>query len=242
MINPLTTFRSLDWVKKGITLLVLLGVMMVVGYKAYGYYQLKLAHKNEQVANELRDQAKAAITQATAFKAQADDLVTKLAKSNAKVAKLEAERAKIVIPEKPVIAPSTVKLTLEELQKMGLSLVIKPSTQLAPSVAGITGEDASKVWFWGKEAIRVPALESALSAETDLAGALDKSLGVATKLADTRTKEADAAFNAANLSQKEAVAIRSALDDTKKALVAEQRKKLLYSIGALGLGYVVARR
>ena len=242
MSKPLDYFNSLDWVKKGLILLLLLGVTVAVGFKAYGYFQLKLAHKNEQVANELRDQAKVAIAQATAYKSQADDLAAKLVRSDTKAAKLQAELDKIKIPPKPTEAPATVKATLEELQKMGLSLVIKPSTQLAPSVAGITTEDAGRVWFWGKENERIAPLELKLAKTEELSVRFQKSLATCEKLADTRSKEADAAFNAANLSQKESVAIRSALEDTKKALSAERKQKWLVAIGALGLGYVAARR
>lgn len=240
-MDVVATITSLDRVKKGLILVFLLGVTVAVGYKVYGSYQLRLAHKNEQIANELRDQARVAMSQALGFKAQADDLAGKLAKSDAKVSKLQDEISKIKIPPRETVAPANVKLTLEELQAMGLSLVIKPSMTVAPSVAGITADDAAKVWFWGKDALRVPTLELALGKETELAKQLDKSRGVAEKIADTRNKEAESALASSDLHSKEADSLRLAVEETKKALVAERRKKLLYTIGALGLGYVVAR-
>ena len=214
---------------------------MVGALKAISKYRLALAHEQEILANQYKDQAAAAIAESKRFKAQADELSIKLTKATDKANKLQAQIDKITVLPTPTVPPATTKLTLDELKKLGLSLVLKPSTSVAPSVAGITAEDATKVWFWGQEALRVPGLELKLDKTTELVGVLNKNITLANQVADTRNKEAEAAILSSNDHQKEAEAVRIALSDTKKALSAERKTKWLYAIGALGLGYAVRR-
>jgi len=233
---------GLDSLKKSAILLVLMGAIVAVSLIAYSSHKLKLAHQNEALADQYRQEATVARAEAEKFKTQAEDLTVKLAKANDRVNKLQTAVDKIVVPPKPSEVPPTVKETLDQLSSMGLQMVFKPSTMIAPSVAGITGQDASKVWLWGKEAMRVPSLEMKLEKTADLAKGLDKARGLAESIADSREKEAVAWHKAADLHQTEAGSLRVAVNNTKSALAAERKKKYLYSIGAFALGYVATKR
>jgi hypothetical protein len=124
---------------------------------------------------------------------------------------------------------------------MGLELVVKPSTTISPSLVGITDSDGKTIWGWGKENLRVPFLEQKIEAQGSLIAGLGKAKDLAEKLADSRTKQADAFEKSADLHQKEADNLRVVVDDTQKALKAEKKKRILYTIGAAAGGYFLHR-
>ena len=240
-LKTLVAEALVGW-KKWLILVVLLGVAMAVGYKVYGSYRLRLAHEQDIIAAQFRTQADVAKSEVDRYKKDAELLTAKLAKASDKAAKLQAQIDKIIIPPSPTEVPPTTKQTLAELNNMGLALVLKPSVMVTPSVAGITAQDANRVWFWGKEALRVPGLELKLEKTTDLVSVLNKNVDTANQVIDLRTKEADAALKAADAHRQEADALRKAENDVKSALAAERKKKILYSVGAFGLGYLVTRK
>lgn len=214
---------------------------MAIGLSVYSSYKLRLAHNLEAQADQFRAQATTLRAEADTYKAKADILQGKLVKAEAKVAKLKEQVDKIVVPPKPTEVPATTKDTLDQLSAMGLQMVFKPSVVIAPSVAGITSQDASKVWLWGKEAMRVPSLEMKLEKTTELVEGLDKAKGLAESLADMKGKESETWHKAADKHLEEADSLRVALKDTKSALAAQRKKTILVGLGALALGYVAKR-
>ena len=226
---------------KYLIIVILLGVGMAVGLRVYSRHKLELAHQQEILAVQFKSQAQEALAEADKHKKVAEDLTIKLNKATEKVAKLQAQIDKIVILPSPTEVPPTTKDTLADLQKMGLNLVIKPSLAVAPSVAGITSQDATKAWFWGQEALRVPGLELKLEKTTELVGVLNKNIGVSNSVIEARTKEADAALKSAERGQRQADALDAALSDTKKAMAADKKKLILYPLAAFGLGYLARR-
>ena len=237
----LERFKSLPLQVKGAILLVLLGVIVTSGYTVYTRYKLHLAHQEEQVADRYRAEATTLRAEKAKLEETAAKLQDKLNKADAKVGKLQADLDKIKIPPRPEAPPETTSQVLADLQQMGLSLVQKPSLQIKPAVAGITQEDAGKVWFWGKEALRVDALEVKLVRQGDLITGLYKAKDLAESLAEVRGKEADTAAKVADLHQKEADSLRVVVKDVKAAMSAEQKKKYLYAAGAAALTYVVVK-
>lgn len=234
-------FAALTRPAKTVFLMSALGVSLAAGLTLTARYYMHEATKKEQLANQLRDQAAAAKQDALAKAALAADLQTKLDKANGKVSKLQAELDKIKVPPKPGPAPEDKKQLIADLQGLGLELVVKPSTMIAPALVGITERDGKTVWTWGKESLRVPFLEQKIDAQQNLVTGLTKAKDIAEKLADSRSKQADASDKAATAYQKEADNIRIALDDTKKAMKAERKKKLLYLAGGALAGYATSR-
>ena len=241
-VKSLSQLTSLSALKKGAIVVVLLGVTVAVGLSVYSSYKLRMAHQLEAQADVFRAKAMTLRSEADGFKTKADILQGKLEKADAKVAKLQAEVDKIVVPPAPVEAPKTVKETLVELNNMGLILVRKPSVLVAPCVVGLTADDAVQVWFWGKDALRVPALELKLEKTTDLAKGLDKAKGLAESLAEMKGKESEAWHKAADKHLEEADALKVAVADSKSALAAQRKKTALYAVAAFGLGFVVNKR
>ena len=239
-LKTLVADALVSW-KKWLIIVVLLGVSVAVGLKVYSRYKLELAHQQEVLASGFKAQAEAALAEADKHKKIAEDLTIKLNKATEKATKLQAQIDKITTLPSPTAVPPTTKDTLADLKKMGLELVIKPSMTVAPSVAGITAQDANKAWFWGQEALRVPGLELKLEKTTELVGVLNKNIGVANSVIEARTKEADAALKAADRGQKQADALDSALTDTKKAMAVDKKKLILYPLAAFGLGYLARR-
>jgi hypothetical protein len=230
MINEY--FAALTRPAKTVFLVSALGVSLAAGLTLTARYYMHEATKKEQIANQLRDQATAAKQDALAKAALAADLQTKLDKANGKVTKLQAELDKIKIPPQPGPAPEQKQQLIADLKGMGLELVVKPSTTIAPSLAGITESDGKTIWGWGKENLRVPFLEQKIEAQGNLISGLDKAKGLAEKLAETRGKEADSALQAADKFQKDADLQREIAADLKKAYSAEKKKRILYSVGA----------
>ncbi len=230
-------FAALTRPAKTVFLVSLLGVSLAAGLTLTARYYMHEATKKEQLANQLRDQAAAAKQDALAKAAIAADLQVKLDKANGKVSKLQAELDKIKVPPQPGPAPEQKQQLISDLKGMGLELVIKPSTTIAPSLAGITESDGKTIWGWGKQNLRIPFLEHKIEAQGNLIAGLDKAKGLAEKLAETRGKEADSALQAADKFQKDADLQREIAADLKKAYSAEKKKRLLYTIGAGVGGY-----
>lgn len=205
-------------------------------------YLLNQATEKEREADRLNKEGIALKAEAATIKAQADRIAGDLAKANAKVEKLQAIVDKIVVPPKPTSLPASTTQTLAELRQMGLDLPSKPSLALAPSVAGFTVDDAGKVWYWGKEALRVPPLELKLEKTVDLVNGLEKAKSLAESLAESRTQQAEASFKAAEKFENEARVQREVSANLKKALSTEKKKKILYGVGGVVLGAVIAKR
>lgn len=223
-------------------LLVLLGVTVAGGLTLRSRYLLKQASIHEAEADRLRVEAQASWKEAYRLKEYADTLKVQLDKADTKLAKLQTAVDKIQIPPKPGPAPEQKQQLLADLKGMGLELVTRPSAMVAPSIAGITEADGKAIWGWGKENLRVPALEQKIEAQSNLITGLNKSKDLAEKLADSRTKQADAFQQSAELHQKEADSLRVVVSDTRKALATERKKRILYSVGAAALTYAVAKR
>lgn len=234
--------QSLDTTKKWIIIGVLAFLLTGVGLKVYSSHMLKEASELKLQVEFLKGQESKARADAEALKIKADKLADSYAKANTKIERLQAALDKIKVPDGPTEYPASVGATLEDLRKMGLVLVIKPSLTVKPSVAGFTAEDAGIVWYWGKQSIRVPFLEQKLEATNDLVAGLGKAKTICESLVDTKTKEADAWMVAADTAKKEVTVIEQALGNTEKALKAERKKKILYGIGAGVLTYAVTRR
>ena len=232
-------FAALTRPAKTVFLMSALGVALAAGLTLTARYYMHEATKKEQLANQLRDQAAAAKQDALAKAALAADLQTKLDKANGKVSKLQAELDKIKVPPHPGPAPEQKQQLIADLRGMGLELVVKPSTTIAPSLVGITERDGKSIWGWGQENLRVPFLEQKIEALTDYSGQVVKAKDLAEKLADTRSKQADAAMQAADKFEKDADLQREIAADMKKAYSAEKKKRLLYTIGAGVGGYFI---
>ena len=218
-----------------------LGVCMAVGYTVSSRYHIHEATKKDQIANQLRNEGLALKQQVATLHSQAADLQTKLDKANGKVSKLQAELDKIKVPPQPGPAPEQKQQLISDLKGMGLELVVKPSTTIAPSLVGITEGDGKTIWGWGKQNLRVPFLEQKIEAQGNLIVGLDKAKGLAEKLAETRGKEADSALQAADKFQKDADLQREIASDLKKAYSAEKKKRILYTAGAFVGGYFIHR-
>lgn len=232
-------FASLTRPAKTVFLVSALGVSLAAGLTLTARYYMHEATKKEQLANQLRDQAAAAKQDALAKAALAADLQTKLDKANGKVSKLQAELDKIKVPPHPGPAPEQKQQLISDLKGMGLELVVKPSTTIAPSLVGITERDGKSIWGWGQENLRVPFLEQKIEALTDYSGQVVKAKDLAEKLADTRSKQADAAMQAADKFEKDADLQREIAADMKKAYSAEKKKRILYTAGAFVGGYFI---
>ena len=232
-------FAALTRPAKTVFLMSALGVALAAGLTLTARYYMHEATKKEQLANQLRDQAAAAKRDALAKAALAADLQTKLDKANGKVSKLQAELDKIKVPPHPGPAPEQKQQLISDLKGMGLELVIKPSTTIAPALAGITESDGKTIWGWGKENLRVPFLEQKIVAQQNLVVGLTKAKDLAETLADSRGKQADAAMKAADKFQKDADLQREIAVDLKKAYSAEKKKRLLYTAGAFVGGYYI---
>lgn len=236
--------RLLDLARpyRSVIIAVLMFISVGVGLKVYTTLRLKQAQEKLQQADQFR--AEGEKLRADAEKLRAQSLLTQAAldKANAKLEKLQAAVDKIKVPDAPTSLPATTGATLADLRSMGLELVIKPSTQLAPAVAGITNDDAGKVWFWGKQTLRIAPLELKIEKQVLLVDGLTRAKTLAESLAEQRTKEADVWHGAADKKEQEALAVRAALTDTQSALKAERRKKILYAVGSAALTYAVTRK
>lgn len=217
------------------------GVIVASGLTVYTRRKLEIAHEKEVLADQYRKEGQAAWKESFRLKEYADKLQIDLQKANAKIDKLQAAVDKIKVPPKPGPAPEDKKQLIADLQGLGLELVVKPSTMIAPALVGITERDGKAVWTWGKESLRVPFLEQKIDAQQNLVTGLTKAKDIAERLADSRSKQAEASDKAATAYQKEADNIRVALDDTKKAMKAERKKKVLYLIGGVAAGYAAER-
>lgn len=222
-------------------LVVLLGVSVAGALTLRSRYLLGQASQHELEASRQREEAQQAWEEAFRLKEYADTLKVQLDKADAKLAKLQTAVDKIQVPPKPGPAPEQKQQLISELKGMGLELVVKPSTTISPSLAGITEGDGKTIWGWGKENLRVPFLEQKIEAQGSLITGLGKAKDLAEKLADSRSKQADAFEKSANLHQKEADSLRVVVVDTKKALATEKKKRILYSVGAAALGYALAK-
>lgn len=236
--------RLLDLAKpySGVIIGVLLFMSIGVGLKIYVSHHIKAAQVALQTADKFRAEADSARADAEKLRVQSATTQVALDKANAKLVKLQAAVDKIKIPPAPVEPPASTGATLVELRAMGLELVLKPSTQLAPAVAGFTGQDVTAVWFWGKQAMRIPSLEAKVDKQTDLIAGLNKAKSLSDTMAELRTAEADGWHKAADKKADEALALRVAVTDTQKALKAERKMKYLYAFGASVLTYAVTRK
>ena len=153
---------------------------------------------------------------------------------------MQAALDKIVVPNPPAEVPGSAQ-AIKELGDMGLDLVVKPSVTVT-TVAGITSDGVVQVWYWGKQASRVPFLEAKVEKQGDLIKGLDKAKTLAESLAEAKTGEAGSWEEAAHQREKEALALRGSLTDTQKALKAERKMKVYYAVGAAALTYAVSRR
>lgn len=232
-------FAPLTAPLKSVFLISLLGVSVTAGLAVYSRHQLKQASQKEQEADRLRLEAQAAWKEAFRLKDYADSLKVALDKADAKLTKLQAAVDKIQVPPAPGPAPEQKQQLISDLKSMGLELVVKPSTMIAPSLVGITEGDGKTVWTWGQNSLRIPFFEQKIKAQTELINGLNKSKDLAEQLADSRAKQADAFEQSADLHRREADNLRIVVTDTKKALSAEKKKRLLYSVGALASGYFV---
>lgn len=222
-------------------LVVFLGVSVAGALTLRSRYLLGQASQHELEANRQREEAQQAWKEAFRLKEYADTLKVQLDKADAKLAKLQTAVDKIQVPPKPGPAPEQKQQLISELKGMGLELVVKPSTTISPSLAGITEGDGKTIWGWGKENLRVPFLEQKIEAQGNLITGLGKAKDLAEKLADSRSKQANAFEKSADLHQKEADSLRAVVVDTKKALATEKKKRILYSVGAAALGYAAAK-
>ena len=232
-------FAALTRPAKSVFLVSLLGVSVAAGLTLTARYYMHEAAKKDQIANQLRAEALTAMQDAAAKGALASDLQIKYDKANARAAKLQAEVDKIKVPPKPGPPPEQKQQLISDLRGMGLELVVKPSTTIAPSLVGITDGDGKTIWGWGKENLRVPFLEQKIDALTAYSSQVVKAKDLAEKVADARTKQADAATLAADKFQKDADLQREIAADVKKAYSAEKKKRLLYTAGAFVGGYFI---
>lgn len=235
-------FPSLDRWKKWAILSVLALLLTGVSLRVYKAVVLKKASEAMELANKYRDEAVELRRQAEALRGLSAKAQSDLDKANKKISKLQTQLNGIVVPPKPDALPATVAETMSDLRKMGLELPAPPSLRTSNSISGFTVDDAGKVWYWGKEAIRVPSLELKIEKLTEITKALEKGKDSAEELANFRTREADKWHEVADKKEEEAVALRDTVKETQKALKAEQKRKYLYAIGAGVLGYVVAKK
>ncbi len=230
-------FTLLTGPLKALIFVSLLGVLVAASLTVYSRYRLNQADAKEQEANRYRVEGDAAWKESFRLKEYADGIARDLVKANAKLDKLQTVVDKIIVPPKPGAAPVEKKILIADLQAMGLILVVKPSTTIAPSLVGITEGDGKTIWGWGKENLRVPFLEQKIDAQTNLIVGLDKAKTLAEKLANARAEQAGSLQATAEIRLKEADSLRVVVTDVRKALVAERKKKVLYGIGALAGGY-----
>ncbi len=234
-------FTLLTGPLKALMFVSLLGVLMAAYLTVSSRYRLNQADAKEQQANLYRVEGDSAWKEAFRLKDYADGIAKDLAKANAKLDKLQTVVDKIQVPPKPGAAPEQKKVLIADLQAMGLTLVVKPSTTISPSLVGITESDGKTVWGWGKENLRVPFLEQKIDAQVNLITGLDKAKTLAEKLADARAEQAGSFQATAEVRLKEADSLRVVVTDVRKALSAERKKKVLYGIGALAGGYFIGK-
>jgi hypothetical protein len=230
-------YQALTKTAKWTILVVSLGVVMNGALALVSRYQLNNATKTKQEAERLRVLGTEAWKESFKLKEYADKVTLDLKKANAKIDKLQAAVDKINVPPKPGPAPESSKQLVSDLQGMGLELVVKPSTTITPSLVGITIGDGKMIWGWGKENLRVPALEQKIEGYANLVAGLQKAKTLAETLADARAKEADSALKAADSFKHEADLQKEVAVKVRKALAAEQKRKILYGIGGLAAGY-----
>ena len=224
-----------------ITLSVLAGVIVTTSLTLYTRRKIQQAHEQQILADQYRKEGIQLRGDVARLKSDGDSLQKELNKIKAENAKLQSIVDQIKVPPKPGPAPEQKAQLISDLKGMGLELVNKPSTTIAPSLVGITESDGKTIWGWGKENLRVPFLEQKIEAQQNLVVSLSTAKGIAEKLADTREKQADTAMKAADAHQKEADSLRVVVKDTNKALSAERKKKALYAVGAFAAGYATSK-
>ena len=221
-------------------MVVLLGASVAVGlHLVTRYYQNQITEKEKKAA-ELRAKAEQAEHQRDLANKEAERLKIDLGKANKKLAKLESAANQIQIPPSPGPAPAT-KQIITDLQKNSFELVLKPSSMIKPAVFGVTESDAQKMWQNSMQALRVPPLELKIAAQQNYINGLVDAKKLAEDYAASRTKEANAATEAANTYKQEADTLKIVVSDSKKALAAERKKKIVYGLGGLAAGYFIKR-
>ena len=225
------------WIKIGVLSFLVMGV----GLGVYTGVRRALGTKYAQEATQLRQEASAALAERDKFRALAEQKSEALQKANVKIGKLQAAVDKIKIPP-PATPPESLGQTILDLRTMGMELVLKPSLMVAPSIAGITQNDAKLAWSWGNEARRIPYFESKITAYDGLVKGLEKAKGLAESLADLKGKEADSASLAAEKANQRAEAELRARTEIEKGMKAERLKKYLYTAGGIVLGAVAEKK
>lgn len=233
-------WKAIGKAVKWIIVLALSLLLAEACLKVYTAIRVRSANQHEEEASKLRGERDAARAEASKYNQEAAALKEKLTRANAKVDKLQAALDKIKIPP-PATPPESPAQTVMDLKSMGLTLVLKPSVMVSPSVAGITKEDASLIWTWGNEARRIPYYEAKIQKYDELVVGLNKAKALSENLAEAKTREADAWHEASDKQVREAEALRAVSNDLKAALRAERRRKYLYAAGAVIGGYAIAK-
>lgn len=228
------------WIK-GLTIVFLLGVTVAAGFHLVSRYYQNRITENEREADRLRQEARDAYASAIQYKSVADGLKKDLDKANKKLAKLEHASDQIKIPPSPGPAPA-IQQIVSDLQKNGFELVLKPSSGIKPAVFGVTEPDAKLMWTNTMQALRIPAFEAKIQAQQNYISGLVDAKRLAEDYAASRAKQAEQATKASDTYKQEADTLRMVVSDSKKALAAERRKKIVYSIGAAATGYLAGRQ
>ena len=224
------------WLKLGVLAFVISGVSLAV----YTGVRTHYGRKSAEQAERYKQEQATALAERDRYRALASQKEEALQKANAKVEKLQVALAKIKIPP-PATPPESLGQTILDLRTMGMELVLKPSLMVAPSVAGITQNDAKLAWSWGNEARRIPYFESKIEKYGELTKALEKAKATAEGLADLKGKEADAAGVALDKANQRAEAEARAREQIQKAIKAERAKKYLYAVGGVAAGAAVTK-
>lgn len=237
MFCPSLWWRNLSkWLK----LVVLTFVLTGAGLAVYTGVRTHYGQKSIEQAERFKREQAEALAERDRYRTLAASKEEALQKANAKITKLQASLDKIKIPP-PAVAPESLGQTILDLRSMGMELVLKPSLMVAPSIAGITQNDARLAWSWGNEARRIPYFETKLNAYADLVKGLEKAKGLAEGLADLKGKEADAAGIALDKANQRAEAEQRSREQIQKAMKAERLKKYLYAAGGIVAGAAAAK-
>jgi hypothetical protein len=151
---------------------------------------------------------------------------------------LEGDLAGRPYPPKPGPVPSSYDQQLADMREMGTQPEALPPARLA-----FPNADAPTLWTWGKEAARVPALESRLEVEGQLVGSLQDTIG-ATKaeLATTGAqrdgyKEGAQRFEAAFTGASKAVDIlKIEVGEVTRQRDRARSTRIYVGLGALAIG------
>jgi len=182
--------------------------------------------------------AKEARQRADGLQIERDTLQAERTQLLAKVVTLQDELTHHPKPPQPGPPPAEQGQLLADLHTMGTS-----PDPLPPARVAFPNSDTPTLWNWGKQALRVPGLESRLTASENLTFGLQNTLDTTTKQLGVAEQQRDGYrdssvhFENAFTSEHKAAGILTVqLDTTTKQRDRARKTRIYFGLGGLALG------